>query len=355
MAVALEPNSRNGKSGEGIRRWVMREYQPEDVEGIRELSTAVFHDTRPTEHFTWKLEHNPAGRIGMIAEHSGRIVGFTVFVPMRLRIGNELILGVQGADSMTHPDHQGIFVPLQKACMESAIAKGFEVAFGLPNEYSYPALVLLLNWDHTGDVPRWIRVLNTDSAFLASLSRPKKIMAEAMRLFPMGNRTPSGIEIRRERPSDEELVSLANRATMNETARMCRVEHSADWFRWRFDSASQRRYQWFSAYVGRDLKAWAAFGLNDWGELPLIGMSGTDRRALEAVVSLATRHAKELRLGVLMSVTNSDSVIRALKSCGYLQYRRLPLVVKSLTNRILNANIHYHSSWRVSSEDLDTF
>lgn len=332
----------------------MREYQPEDVDAVRELSATVFHDSRPKEHFIWKLNNNPTGRIGVVAEHSGRIVGITVFIPARLRIGNEVVLGAQGADSMTHPDFQGIFVVLQKFCMDSAAAKGVEVIYGCPNEKSYPALVQRLNWDHTGDIQRWVRILNTNPAWFESLSRPKRLMSRVMRLIPMGNKAPSGFLIRAERPTDEELASLASQASLNEPARTCRVEHSAEWFKWRIADAS-RRYQWFSAYAGRDLKAWAAFGLNDWGELPLIGMSGIDRRALEAVVSLATRRAKELGVGMLMSITNYDSAIQALKSCGYFQYKRMPLVVKSLTTRILNANIHYHSSWRVGSEDLDTF
>ncbi len=44
------------------------------------------------------------------------------------------MLGVQGVNSMSHPDYQGMFVALFKACMELAAAKGVEAGYGFPSE-----------------------------------------------------------------------------------------------------------------------------------------------------------------------------------------------------------------------------
>jgi hypothetical protein len=163
-----------------------------------------------------------------------------------------------------------------------------------------------------------------------------------------------------ERPSLEELVSLADLQTLDELRGTCRIDRSVDWFKWRFDSESQHRYVWFSAYRGGSLKAWATFRVNDWGETPLIDISGSEADALEAVVSGATYRAKQLGLPLLMAVTNDGNAIRALKSCGYLQRGSLPLIVRSLTSRNMDGNIistHYGASllktWVLSERSLD--
>jgi hypothetical protein len=258
---------------------------------------------------------------------------------------------------MTHPDYrnQGMFTALAKTCIEMAASMGIEVLYGFPNEDSYHGFVHKLNWDHTGDVPQFARVLNPTG--ITSMSKPKKYFASlGAHLLPLGNNAaPLGIEIRSEKPTDEELLSLAEQTAMGDMKGTCRIGRSLDWFKYRFDSKSQRSYVWFSAYCDGKLKAWAAFGTNDWGQIPLIDICGSDGRALETVASRTTRRAKELRVPALIAVTNDRGVTHALKSCGYLTYKTQRLIVRSLTSRTLDGNIHLHSSWRISSQDTDMF
>ena len=347
-----------GEEGDVLseRKWTIRNYRPEDADAVQELSARVFHERRPAQHFVWKFNANPAGlSISMVAEHSGRIVGQYAMLPTWLRIGGEVVFGVQACEAMTDPDFQkrGISTALAKGCMDVAVAKGVEVGYGLPNPLSYGALVRL-NWEHTGDISRWVRVLKP--AHLTMLPGPMRYVASlGQHLLPIGNDAPHGIEIRREKPTDQQLVHLAKHTTPDETDRTCRIERSVDWFKWKFDSRSQRRYVWFSAYRDGNLEAWAAFGINDWGELPLIDLMGSDPASLEAVVSGATRRAKELGLPALLAFTHDRNLVQALKSCGYFRYKSMPLVVRSFTSRVLDGNIRRHSSWRIASQDFDTF
>ncbi|MGA2791705.1 MAG: hypothetical protein ABSF00_13185 [Candidatus Bathyarchaeia archaeon] len=189
------------------------------------------------------------------------------------------------------------------------------------------------------------------------MSKPMKYFASlGVHLLPSGNNAaPLGIEIRSEKRTDEELLCLAELTAMGDIGGTCRIGRSLDWFKWRFDSKSQRSYVWFSAYCDGKLRAWAAFGTNDWGEISLIDMCGSDGRALELVTSRATRRAKELRVPARIAVTNDRGVAHALKSCGYFRHGTQRLIVRSLTSRTLDGNIHLHSSWRISSKDVDTF
>ena len=342
------------------RKWDLREYKPDDLKGFQELFTEVFHEPRSPDYFIWKFNDNPAGRgIVAVAEDSGHIVGHCALMPTLLRIGGESVLGAQNVDAMTHSDYrnQGMFLALQKACMQQAIDKKIEVLYAVPGRHasgSYNGCVRSLNWDHTGDIPQWVRVLNPRS-LTSSFSRSVRLMSWGLQLMPMGKISPSGIDIRMERPKESDFLSLGREIASTEPKGTCRIERSAEWFRWRFDSVSQREYVWFSAYRDGHLKAWAVFGRNDWGEIPLIDMAGGDAETLKAVTFNATRRAKELGLAMLLSCTTVDSVAHALKSCGYVRHGNMPLIVRSLTSRILEGNIHLHSSWRITSQDFDTF
>jgi hypothetical protein len=248
-----------------------------------------------------------------------------------------------------------MFVTLAKACIELAAKKGVEALYGFTaKEGAYHGLVHRLNWDHTGDISRWVRVLNP-SAFASHSTPIRRIAALKLALLPMGNSAPHGIEIRQGAPTEDEVVSLASMMSLGGEKGVCRIERSKEWNRWRLDSASQRHYVWFSAYEKGNAKACAVFGTNDWGETVLVDVLGSDISALEAVVSKATSHAKELGLPAVSAVTNCESAERALKSCGYARRGGLLLIVRSLASRNLGGNIHLHSSWRITSADLDTF
>jgi GNAT superfamily N-acetyltransferase len=335
------------------RKWNVREYRLDDVDALRDLFAAVFHQVRPREHFVWKYHDNPVGRgIITVAEVAGRTVGVYALMPTRLRLGNEVVLGAQAVDAMTHPDfrNQGMFIVLVKACMVLAAAKGVEVLYGFPNANAFGP-VHRLGWVHADDIPKWVRLLNPSS--VASIPRPVRHLASiGLHLLRTGQNAPKGVDVRMERPTEEEWMSVANSGRTDST---CRIERYIDWFKWRFDPASQRRYVWFSAYREGRLKAWAVFGVNEWGQAPLLDMSGTDLKALEAVVSEATHHAKELGLGMLLGFTTEENAARALRSCGYLQHGSLPLIVRSLTSRNLDGKICHHGSWQISSEDADIF
>jgi len=336
----------------------VRDFEENDIDSVRNLFSEVFQEAPPREYFVWKILNNPAGRgINVVAEDSGKIVGHASLKPTKLCIGNELVVGAQGVDSMVHPTYPGIFASLLKTCMERAVVQKVEVGYGCPNNNIYlkfynPVLVHMLNWVKIGEIPHWSRVLRTGSH--EAVPRARAIASWGLQRLPMGNKSPSGINVRAERPADEELASLADVVSSNLPPRSCRIERSREWFKWRFDDPSCL-YHWFSAYRGRDLMAWAAFGVNGWSGIPLIDMAGSDSKAIEAVVSAATRNAKKLGLASLGSVTNDDNAIRALKSCGYIHYRDHHLIVKSFTTRILNANVHLFPSWRITSQDLDAF
>jgi GNAT superfamily N-acetyltransferase len=340
-----------------LQKWSIREYKSDDAQAVRELFAEVHNSTRPIEHFIWKFHKDPAGQgITMIAEDSGKIVGQFALMPTWLKLGNKVVLGAQLLDLMTHPNYrnQGIFTLLAKTCIELATKRGVEMLYGFPNTNSYHCFLQKLNWDHVSNIPKWARVLSSKA--LKSYSSPiRQIASLGIPLLPIGKSKIRGIEIRMGAPGEDEVASLSNSMSLDNESGICRIERSNAWIKWRFDSSSQTRYVWFSAYQGGKLKACAVFGINDWEQTPLIDVMGSDIKPLEAVLSNATSYAKQLGFPAVVAVTNFENIRRALKSCGYFQHGNLPLIVRSLTSRNLGGNIHLHCSWRIASADLDIF
>ena len=331
-------------------KWTVREYQPDDLDAVRDLFEIVYHLNLPKEHFDWKYHRNPAGKaIISLAEIQGRIVGLYALWPTRLSLGGEVVMGGQAVDAMTHPDYrrQGIFVATAEKCITLAVAAGYEVAYAFPDPQSFQGQVQKLGYSHVGEIPRW-KLNLADGA--VSGQRLGGLMG-SLGFGTAGSPNRDGVEIRKKKPKEEEWMRVAE---VSAAELICGLERSVEWFRWRFDPASQIGYQWFTAYRDGAPKAWAVFGVKKWGQ-PLIDVTGTDSGAMEAVVSEATRHAKKAGVKRLRAFTNDGSASGALKSCGYVQAEGNPLLARPLTSRILPADVRSLQSWRITSQDSDTF
>jgi hypothetical protein len=133
------------------------------------------------------------------------------------------------------------------------------------------------------------------------------------------------------------------------------VERSEEWFKWRFDPTSQVTYDWVTADRGEDAQVWAVWGVREWEDGSRIDLMGQDSEILEAATSAAVRRARERGVTFMSAATNEPHAIQALKRCGFIKHGSLPLIVRSMTPRNLDGNIHDHASWRIYTADLDTF
>jgi predicted N-acetyltransferase YhbS len=215
--------------------WTIRQGTSDDSEALRDLFTVVFGRDRGQEHPAWKFDRNPAGPpVLALAEHEGRVVGQYALWPVRLRVGKEVLLGAQSLDTMTHPDYrgQGMFPRLAVEAMRFAEQRGVEVLFGFPNAASYPGFVNKLDWDHTGDVPQYARVLRPSGhPRIPGWAGP---VTDALAAgLPSGPH--SGFSTQSIAPDGEALVRLWAEGCQ---ADECAVERDEAYVQWRFDPSS---------------------------------------------------------------------------------------------------------------------
>lgn len=331
--------------------WSMRPAEIDDFDDIRALYAAVFDHERPRSHDWWKFQDNPAGPpIAMLAVDGTSIVGQYALWPTVLDFDGEPIAGAQSLDTMVHPEYrgQGMFVHLANATLELAAERGVQALYGFPNEASYPGFVRRLNWDHTGDVPRWVRVV-TPSHLASTPGILKGVLDAAAGLLPKGAK--DGYQISDETPTDDEINALLFDTT---PPHGCSIRRDASWMRWRYADEAAREYRWLSVRAADRLSGLCIWGRRTDGQGIISEVHGLDDGARSSGIAAAIDAASQSGIGALHTVTNVADVERSLKRAGFIRRSGLPLIVRSMTHRTLPANMHDHDAWSVMGGDLDT-
>lgn len=342
------------------RRWAVRPAHPDDFGAIRELYRATWGYNRPEAFDRWRYLSPPDGICPMaLAVDGGRLAGAYIMWPAKLRVGRETVLGAQSMDTMTHPDYrgQGVFTDLALACFDIAAARGFEVLYGFPNTSSYPGFVRRLNWDHTGNMTHWVRPLRPSRyPRLPRIAAPFADMAA--RLLPTGatGRYDIVVGLPDDRALDILLVDWGERTPG------CAVARDTAWLRWRYGEAAANNYEWLGAFHRGALVAAGVWGMrNDgWGSLAdgrahLTELLGIDPAAMREVVAHMLVRARARGAMLMETITNVPAVVGALRRAAFFAHREAPLIVRALSVRNLDCNIHDHASWHITGGDVDTF
>lgn len=336
------------------RTWTVREAAPEDDIALGQLFREVFGFDRGEAHHRWKFRSNPAGDpIIAVAQDGDRLVGQYALWPTVLRLGRERVLGAQSLDTMTHPDFrgQGMFTVVAEECMRYAAARGVEALYGFPNSNSQPGFVRRLDWDCTGEIGTWARPLRP-SRHPRSPRWAGPLLDMAAACWPSGR--AAGCELRLDWPDSDALDGLLQPQAARDG--VCRVEHSAAYFAWRFAADAGLRYRPVAAWRAGSLVAFAVWGTQlRNGVAVLSELTACDAAAGQAVLSAAVAQAREAQCPLMLACSNRPDLRGTLARCGFVRYGGLPLIVRKLTARTLGANVHTHAAWELFGSDLDTF
>ncbi|NQU68995.1 MAG: GNAT family N-acetyltransferase [Rhodospirillales bacterium] len=338
----------------------IRQAGRDDLQAIRQLYQAVRGNNRPEDFDRWRWFDSPDGECPMAIALDGEIIaGFYTLWPVRLRIGAAVVLGGQSMDTMTHPDYQGrgIFTTLAKACYETAAARGFQALYGFPNALSYPGFVRRLDWNHTGDIQHWVRLLRpSHHPRMPGVVGPFADLAA--RALPRG-RGGRDIEITMGKPESAALGDLLE--SRRDDSGLCRIARTPEWLDWRYALAAAHDYEWICARRDGIPVAAGVWGMQnaDWGDVSdgrahLVELLGADPAGLRAVVGAVIGRATARRAWILETVTNIPPVISALRRGGFFSHRGAPLIVRALGDSAVDNRIFDHASWRFMGGDLDT-
>ena len=146
-----------------------RDYREGDKKGLLPLTETVYGEVLDKDqwmkYWSWKYKHNPAGSpIIWFAEVNNKLVGQYPIIPVKMKVGNEVIMGSQMVELMTHPDYQrqGIFLTLAKQALSDAGNKGIDITYGFPNKPAYPGH-LKSGYFNVGALSALIKPLNLEN------------------------------------------------------------------------------------------------------------------------------------------------------------------------------------------------
>ena len=342
-----------------MRNWAVREAVHEDLEGIRALFNVVWGYNRPLHFDQWRYFNGPQGSCpAVIALDGPTVVGFYTGLPTRIRLGREVVSGIQSMDTLTHPDYQrqGVFATLAEACYTFANSRGFEIIYGFPNASSHHGFINRLNFHHCGNIGDWVRPIRPSSYFRLPPVLHKAVDFAAL-AWPKGPRRGFDIHIGKPDPTALDLL-LAHWCTGPD---LCRIERTADWLDWRYCKVSAHDYEWVTTLRAGSVVAAGVWGMRDasWnknadGRAHLVELFGTDPAAITALLSVIIDRAWLRNAWVIETITNVQSVTVALRRAGFVRHRMAPFIVRAITSRMLAGNIHDHSSWRIMGGDIDT-
>lgn len=152
-----------------------RKYKEGDEKQINELLALVFDTWEGREYWQWKYKKNPAGfssSLTWIAEDRNKIVGYFAVIPVKIRVGEDVVLGAQSVDAAVHPDYQrqGIFQALIKESMMETLREGVLVIYAHAGRVSYLGF-MKLGWKDFFSIPKQYKILDLKKVIKASIWR----------------------------------------------------------------------------------------------------------------------------------------------------------------------------------------
>lgn len=121
----------------------IRRFRERDKQKVLQFLKSVFAGWRTTRQWSWKFEkvEDALGRRAAIwvVEDAGEIVGHLAFIPMKLRVGNEVFPVCQLVDGALSPKyrHGGVYAALVRTVLQDAEKEGNSATFGFANRPSH--------------------------------------------------------------------------------------------------------------------------------------------------------------------------------------------------------------------------
>ena len=322
------------------RKWFIRAYEDGDERAILELQGAVHGEVPDKNQWTrwwnWKYRHNPAGApIIWVAQSDDKLVAQYAIIPVKMKIGDELITGSQSVDTMTHPNYrnQGIFEILANRAYEEAEEKGINIVYGFPNQYSYPGFIRKLDWFDVCALEPMIKPLKLENILGEYITNKLllKICTVSINLIFKSlyktQKAPkvSGLTIRRVSSFDERINDFWERVR-NDFPTM--VVRNQEYLNWRYANIPDIDYAIYLAEKEDQILGYMVIKCEKWRGL-IFGrifdlVVPLERQAVaQSLILTATEFLKEAGADlILYRMIGSKAQYKTIRKAGFM---RLPL------------------------------
>lgn len=150
----------------------IRRLRREDEEKMLQFLKTVFGGWKSIRQWDWKFKEveNVPGRdaSNWVVEDTGKIVGHLAFIPMELRVGNNILPVCQLVDGALSQKyrHSGVYTNLVRQVLLDAKEKGNLAAFGFANRPSYRVYASLRDFQTICEITKMFKILSLRNALL---------------------------------------------------------------------------------------------------------------------------------------------------------------------------------------------
>ncbi|HPH84351.1 MAG TPA: GNAT family N-acetyltransferase [Ferruginibacter sp.] len=323
---------------------------------------------RDIENLYWIHRHNlvKANEI-YYAMHGQTIAAIYTALPVYFRINGQLIQSMQSIDTITDEDHRGkgLFTILANRLFDEALANGFALIYGFPNENSAPGFFKKLKWNSFGEAPFLIKPINYFYFVKKFLNRNKqKDFSSTNYLFnaPLSYSTNDHSIIKPIQAFESDYEAIWQKASMS--MHVC-VDRSAAYMNWRFIQKPAEHYYRYGIYIQDELAGVVVFSIKNKHD-GLIGYimeliyDPSKPAAGKALMAFANRMFKKQQVDVVLTWCLPHSFnYTCYRSSGYyvlpekLRPQKLYLGARVFDEK-LQSTVKDIRNWYISYSDSDT-
>jgi len=357
----------------------LRDTAPLDASSLVRFAQMAFGAGWTEAFVNWKYFQNPAGRIyGQCAELAGSPVAYYGNIPVRLKVGDRVVIAAQAVDAMVAPEarRRGLFVTLARETYRQMDDAGVALTYAFPNPVSLVAFVERLGWMQVGGVPRYVRVLDARGAaraagragpagwlyalWLGALSRP------GIRREPA---PASGLSVRLVETLDERFDGLWAEASRSFPIAVVR---DSAYLRWRYLEHPASPYLVLAAERGSRLAGLAVLSTRDVGSAGIIALTELlvapgDREAGLALVAECVQRARQAGGAQLQCwllphpafyrdmLEQSGLIFRAVRYAPGLVRYTTPHIIRMHPAHSVSPDPTLAENWYLSAGDYDYY
>ena len=346
------------------KSWLMREYIKGDEKGILDLFNFVFNARRSIEHWNWEFKNNPAGFAKIwLAEDNNAIVGQYTIIPLRMKVGNETLMGAQSVDTITHPSYrrQGMFVTLANKVYYDAGKDGISVIYGFPTEAACHGFVKKLDWFKVCSIQRMAKPLNIKNL----LRRRQRLLVKILQavskvLFGVLDKTKKlgafkHFSFRRIPAFDKSVNDFWERIAGDYPIAVVKDRR---YLNWRYVHKPGKQYAIFLAKKGNENLGYVVLDisakLNEGYIVDVI--SPMTAVAMEYLVLKAIEYLKEQHVNVIICWTLKGNLLyKVLMKNGFLPLGKVRFIARRNAPTIDKSFLKDPRNWFITLGDSDLF
>ncbi len=352
---------------------VIREYREGDEVSIMKLRGLVLSGSKDMDWWVWQYKQNPAGEPIIIVAEDGdtnEIVSHFSYIPLRMKIENNIIYAVTSVDLMVHPNYRGLGIYNKSRLKGLGIARQKGYIF----EYSFPNLDMLPINRKYGirpvfkKTPLWVKTLHFDNVVAKYLNNHgiltsfvKAASMGLMRVIDRSRNYQITTQLREINKIDERFDTLWQEASSHHKITLVR---DRAYLEWRYIKKPGTEYTIYIAEQDIQLRGYIILRIVEENGLRIGWIVDILTRSKHSLVMMdligkAIQYFRMLKIDVILCVIPPSTYLAtSIKKFGFLMLSRwrrqeFQIVCVVITPKYHESLLYNPNHWYLTRGDSD--